>query len=280
MERLGRPSLILGAHRSGTSFLALNLSAMGLYLGDRLDWNQESVFFARMSEWLLRLAGGSWDNPAALRHALHDQATVEQLTQHVEEYLESHVYRTFRLLRGASPVPAWGWKDPRLAFTLPVWERVFPNARSVVIRRHGVDVAASLVSRERGLMQSPVASSRGLRWRMAALSVPRFDLKSLRCRTLDGAFSLWLEYARVIAELQLARPDSMLTVDFEALVADPTPTLERIAEFLGLDPPGESRGVRQPSADRAHAYRTDPGLVRFSEEPWVREGLAQLGYSQ
>ena len=39
----------------------------------------------------------------------------------------------------------WGWKDPRNVFTLPLWLRVFPEAKIIYIVRNGVDVAASLL---------------------------------------------------------------------------------------------------------------------------------------
>jgi hypothetical protein len=52
---------------------------------------------------------------------------------------------------------AWGWKDPRNSITLPVWLKLFPDARVIHIVRNGVDVAESLYRRQqRGFQEAKI----------------------------------------------------------------------------------------------------------------------------
>ncbi len=42
---------------------------------------------------------------------------------------------------------SWGWKDPRNTFTLPMWLKVFPNAKVIHVLRDKESVARSLMKR-------------------------------------------------------------------------------------------------------------------------------------
>src|SRR5205814_6378464 len=88
----------------------------------------------------------------------------------------------------------WGWKDPRSTFTLPMWLRIFPNAKVVSIERNGVDVAESLRAREVRILQAAPDYYR--RYRGLFFLHPRRGgfANSPRCLALEDAFALWEEY--------------------------------------------------------------------------------------
>ena len=57
------PILLSGMHRSGTSMVTDILNKCGLIIGNKLDSNNESLFFQRINIWMMSLLGSSWDNP-------------------------------------------------------------------------------------------------------------------------------------------------------------------------------------------------------------------------
>lgn len=132
-----QPVLILGMHRSGTSCLAGCLEAAGLYLGTvntaapfNKKGNREPEHIRDLHDALLDQNGASWDAPP--RQPLEWPADLlDQLQQ-----------RTADLARAQH----WGVKDPRSAFCLSGWKRLYVP-RYVVSYRHPSAVVSSLVRR-------------------------------------------------------------------------------------------------------------------------------------
>lgn len=105
------------------------------------------------------------------------------------QFLGLRKYAMLRSLWNVS-IP-WGWKDPRNTITLPIWLELFPNAKILHIRRHGVDVAQSL--RKRELILLHIRKKRSLLKDMLYF-VPftRTGIdNSPRCVELQGGFDLW-----------------------------------------------------------------------------------------
>lgn len=128
--------LILGMHRSGTSFLTKSLHEAGCYLGtdlladtmrDNLEGHWESRDAMQINEHLLQLAGGSWQSiPEQLQP---DPESDERMASFVHS-LETH--------------PVAGWKDPRTTITFPLWKPHLRDYRIVSALRHPMSVARSL----------------------------------------------------------------------------------------------------------------------------------------
>lgn len=165
-------AVILGMHRSGTSFLTHSLHEAGLYLGadlqtdvarDNLDGHWESREAMRINDRVLLLSGGSWlDVPAVLRG---DDETDRSMAAFVES------------LTARAPA---GWKDPRTTVTFPLWKPFLTNYRIIAALRHPMSVARSLETRE----QWPV--ERGLRlWT---------EYNEHLLRHVDGEDVLWFDY--------------------------------------------------------------------------------------
>lgn len=90
-------------------------------------------------------------------------------------------------------------KDPRLSLVQPLWEAVSRVPASILCVRHPAAVAESLRVRNQF--------------------------------TLDEGLFLWFRYN---AAARLNRPDAMV-VEYESLLADPMPQLDRVAEHIGVD---------------------------------------------
>lgn len=273
VDRTGRagPLILLGMHRSGTSMAARLLERLGVFMGWRKDSNHEADFFRHANEWLLSQAGGAWDHPEPVRTLLAHGAGRALAAEHLRLLMSSPRALSYTGARlGMRPLRpprgAWGWKDPRNTYTLPLWIDIFPDAKVLHMRRHGVDVAWSLVRRSRKSLESRTRAYRS-RKPLYVLRPRRGGfVESYRCATLDGALDLWLEYTREGRRQAASLCERAVDVQYEDLLERPVETLRSIVERLGL-PEGrmtveEATAMIRP--ERAFAYRHDDDLRAFA----------------
>jgi tetratricopeptide (TPR) repeat protein len=145
--------VVLGLHRGGTSLCAKIVSGLGFSLGPRLlqpgfdnpDGYYEHAEINRLHETLLTQLGATWDTAWSVREALdansltsEAHATVSQLKAVVAEQIE---------IGGGQ----WAFKDPRTAWLLPIWIRLFDDLKVtptwLLAVRNPCAVAASLQAR-------------------------------------------------------------------------------------------------------------------------------------
>lgn len=282
------PVIVTGMHRCGTTMLVRRLAALGGHFGARTDPNAEDYFFMRLNEWVMRRAGGAWDWPLPTRRYLAHERFFEDTAAFLARSVAARRFAEFTGGRALGAGP-WGFKDPRAVFTFPLWARVFPGAKLLVIRRNGVDAAHSLASREAARWQDGRGGDAYLRirplmgrWQDLLKSTESFEsyLFSTRCLTREDAFALWEEYVAE-AEALLARYDGpRLAVNYEALIAEPEPQLARVAEFCGLPaaPDAIREAARGIDRSRAYAFLDDGALLRFYETVRSSPGMRALGY--
>ncbi len=129
--------LILGMHRSGTSYLAGTLEEAGVYLGtmdsvreDNQKGNKELPVLQQLHDLVLKNNGGSWDLPPYNIKWTSFENNVRKLI--VSSFKEYKI---------------WGLKDPRLLFTLDSWFRYIDKPILTGIFRHPAKVYDSLKSR-------------------------------------------------------------------------------------------------------------------------------------
>jgi hypothetical protein len=139
--------LVLGMHRSGTSFVSGILDEAGFSLGEDLVGASESNpgghFESRrcigINDLILQRFGGTWDNPPpAVRSSF-------QIRWRIREFLAS--------FRDGKPISL---KDPRLVLTHHIWEPFLKKTSAIICIRNPLAVAKSLHARdglsvERGL---------------------------------------------------------------------------------------------------------------------------------
>ncbi len=145
------PIIILGMHRSGTSFATRALNLAGLWLGKdetlasiegrafsgNPKGNYENREIIRINDDLLENSGGSWNHIP-----YHIDPSKDQLTR-MENYI--------RYLTSDRPevFPRWGWKDPRTIMTLDIWKEIVKPQYLICMIRHPRLVADSLFKRNR-----------------------------------------------------------------------------------------------------------------------------------
>jgi hypothetical protein len=268
------PVIFIGMHRSGTSMLGRLLEELGMFFGARKDENNEAIFFQDLNEWLLGQCGARWDTPGAFKEYFWRNDEVLKWTElYIRNLLASPRCIQFLGVRrfalggiGGLNTP-WGWKDPRNTFTLPVWLRIFPNAKVVSIERNGVDVAQSLRTRENRILEDAPRFYR--KNRMAFFLRPRRSgfAHSPRCLALEDGFALWEEYTSEAGSMIGQLPaDRVLALRYEDVLENPVKWLGESATFCGLKVSNSQleSAVKNIRADRAKAYESDADLASFA----------------
>jgi hypothetical protein len=139
-----RPVCVLSAGRSGTSVLARALNILGLNLGPedamlpandhnvRGYWEQAAVV-ALNDDLLRRLGGTLWELPSVSQGWEADPGL-----QEVRERARRIVRETFAADR------RWAFKDPRTAFTWPLWRHIVGEMELLVCVRRCDEVVRSM----------------------------------------------------------------------------------------------------------------------------------------
>jgi hypothetical protein len=276
------PVLVIGMHRSGTRLLDEILARLGVFMGADRQADGESVSFMLINETIFHQCGTFWNEPMPVHFVLSDSELLERAAAVAREALIARFdnyagQRDQWPAGGGEDRPLFGWKDPRNTFTLPVWKRIFPNARVIHVLRHGVDVAGSLARRHGAALLAATGESPA-----AALTVIRDHalgiLSSRRGWNLAEALTMWEQYVEK-ARLELAEMgDRGLEIRFEDLLQRPDVLVPTIAQFCGVPVPARAEDAfARIDASRAYAYRQDPERVAFAEA--MRVILGRQGYT-
>ena len=279
--RQASPIVVIGMHRSGTRLAVDVLDMLGVFMGADRQGDAESITFMLLNEDLLHQCGAFWSEPMSAHFMLAEPRAAAQLAANARDIL------TAQLDRYAGPtgwhlqdvLPAFGWKDPRNTFTLPIWKQVFPNLRVVHVLRHGVDVAASLARRHAAALRAATGAAVP-----PALTVIRDHalgiLSSRRGWTLGEALTMWEQYVEKGREECAALGERAFELRYETLLERPDEVVPALAEFCGVVSPAAAQ--RQSVLDgleqsRAFAFRRDPELAAFAAAS--RDVLARHAYA-
>jgi hypothetical protein len=134
-------------------------------------------------------------------------------------------------------------------------------------KRHGVDVAHSLHTRELNMLADAAHFYR--KYRAIFFLRPRRGgfAHSPRCLTLDGGFSLWEEYTAQARDVISGLPaERRLVLRYEDTLANPVEALRQSAAFCGLSPSeSELTSVAgKVRAERAFAHELRPELKELA----------------
>lgn len=252
------PVFVGGCPRSGTTLVTSVLRDLGLDPGvpEGEIKPLEEPEFSAACEWMLRtLNGRTWDNPVQVNPSIRTTARLS-------------------LIKRRNAVR----KDPRLAATWRAWLEAFPNGRVILMIRHPLDVAASLVRRERAKpidlvdcapieQEAPGGPDE--------VTLTPWPIVSQACLSYHGAFRVWQKYERLIHSALSIHDydDRLLILRFEDLIEQPDEIVGQIADHAGLDL-GDYRLA--PNRLRRYAWRRDPKLVAMWEE--VKDEVPRWGY--
>lgn len=283
-----QPVIIIGMHRSGTSMLTRLLGTTGVLVGSRLTRNAESLFMNSLNYWIFQQSSATWDRPSGV----DDLLAHENIRPHVTGYLNgvTHGPATIRYL-GLSRwlkygslhgiAKPWAWKDPRNTFTLPLWLEVFPRARILHIKRHGVDVAQSLRLRHKRASENAIA-----RYRRRQSLYDNNPMAPKRggfghapaMASLHAGLELWRTYTERASRHVEDLGEQALELRFEDLLGAPERLLPGVLEFCGLnlDNLALRSAIDSIQPARKYAFEHDSELSAFARSN--AETLAALGY--
>jgi hypothetical protein len=130
--------LVLGMHRSGTSWLTRVVNLCGASLGGAVagpnPWNQtghwESLEGILVNDLILSSSGGSWDRPP-------EHLSCDHLIRWRMKWFLGGLHREGTAI----------WKDPRTVLTFPLWKPLLQRYSILAIIRHPLSVARSLQRR-------------------------------------------------------------------------------------------------------------------------------------
>jgi hypothetical protein len=244
--RLREPVFVVGAPRSGTTFLGSCIGAL-----PEVSYH----FEPRVTKAAARMVhDGTWSERRAARvfrasYGLLQMAAAEGGRRFVE-------------------------KNPENCFVVPFLLRTFPDARFVQIIRDGRDVAVSHA--EKPWLAASAAGSGGrgrggqawgpwARWWVERDRVAEFEAASDLTRTA-WAWRRFTESAQAsLAELP---PDRVLTVRYEDVVQHPEKAAWTIAPFFGHAEP--------PAPLLAALAEADPGSIGRWRQHLDEQGLADV----
>ena len=132
---------ILGCHGGGTSLVSALLRDLGVtmgldFMGDVKDYpTWEDKDFTRLNMRILHHAGGRWNHPPE-RQRITDLANNEGLMRDIKQTITKKTCRD-----------RWGFKDPRLPLTIPLYHPHLPNPHYIVVKRGRNAIARSIKSR-------------------------------------------------------------------------------------------------------------------------------------
>jgi hypothetical protein len=193
-------------HRSGTSLIANFMDAIGVDIGQDQkpadEWNAAGYWESRtifdIHEKILEQLNCNWQTPPLhLPVNWWRKPEIQQLKSGLLEFVRSECRRTDKI---------WGFKDPRTAILLPLWQEIFNELQLephyILAVRHPGSVAASL-SRRDGLSSSH-SQALWLSTNLDALSHTRNHLRAIV--DYDRWFDSGMEQAgTVVKSLNLPR---------------------------------------------------------------------------
>ena len=210
-----RTIIVLALHRTGSSLVAGMLDRLGVDMGatgdvtapDNPKGYYEDWDLVTINDRILELAGGNWYSPPPLE-------AIDQAGRRPEIRTALADWLAFRRKNGP-----WGFKDPRVCLTLPLFFNRLPNPLLICTHRNHLAMAGSLETRN----QIPIELGLGLGL--------QYDLRRL------GLLKAWPEVPR-------------LHLSYEALIEDGPAGLNRLAEFVGLPPTKDALAFIDPTLRR------------------------------
>ena len=272
MNKIG-PIIITGMHRSGTSLLSNILMQQGIFMGSKLDSNNESIFFQRINKWILSCIGSSWDNPQTLKDLENEDINV--IINRLGKALNSRFSKSLFLgkkdliyNKSLNEIDiVWGWKDPVNTFTLFIWKKIFPNSKIININRHPLDVSTSLINRESNLKSKDKESlfPEFLSSLLPVLSINKGDvLSSFNIKNINDGLKLYKKYFDEIESNKNLY--DVLDIKYEDLIMDSNKVLNEIFDYLDMNISDDEYQDIERILDKSRVYAFKNNKLDFDDK--------------
>ena len=277
------PVVIVGMHRSGTTILSKYLDEVGIFMGrfkDR-DENNESRFFIKINNWILRQFHSEWDNVDRYIEKNENWMINTQIEEDMKHYLNSWQLLKFtgkHRVDFNNPKVFWGWKDPRTSVTLDIWLKIFPNMKIIFTLRNPIDIAASLKKREEKVLGKNKGVKNKIKRRL--LRGNNLYQKSPSVLNIDYGVNLWNKYNQAFLQnVKEVDSDRIFYFTYEDFLLNPTEELEKLNSFLGVKDEINTSYLSSLDATRRFAFLKKPELVELYNRVKDEEFIKYWGYS-
>ena len=269
------PVIIFGMHRSGTTLITRLLGGLGVCFGKKAEQNGESVFFLKINQKILKLAGSKWSDPYDFdkNYYLRKPEIISFLSKKMSGFNSEIKYWPDNL----DGYKFWGWKDPRNTISLDIWTKQFPDAKLIHIYRNPIDVASSLMVRERRFDQSGK-----IRWNYNVLkNYLKLGVVAKRAPELidlQKGIKLWEFYVKRAFNFK----NNIYHIKYEDLLDDPKTIMSGLLDFMSLTSDKNvleiiSAGINKK---RKYSFLADKELVEAYESMKDDEFLKIFGYNK
>jgi hypothetical protein len=200
------PFIIIGMHRSGTSFLAKVMERSGIFMGVVKDHNYEAMHTLSLNQQTLWAADYNWHKPGVPDPQFWKTIPAKELYREHFKLSGRWAYWKNRLIN-----PAWGFKDPRNTFTLKMWLSLYPKAKVIHLHRDCLEITRSLQKRN---------------LRKGEVHLPALD---------DSAFcqDLCEKYQTQAKSYKKALGPNYIEVSYQALIEKNKSSLAELSKFCG-----------------------------------------------
>lgn len=274
--QLKNPIVVTGMHRSGTTMLTIILKQFGVFMGNKVEPNNESILFLKINEHLLKKGRATWYNPSPFLSSIDDNLPyyVRYTKYMMKKYLLVK-YSNKNNKIDHNKTYSWGWKDPRNIITIKIWKELFPQLKIINICRNPLDVANSLRIRE--LM----FTRKGAIWWYfrAVYNYYKFGLHVKRCPALlniNNGIKLWEEYVGASIKIK----ENVLNIKYEDLLSRPTKILEEILNFIEIEYNCHqiNKTIDLINTKRINSFINDSGLVDMYNKIKNNHLVIKFGY--
>jgi len=248
-EATERPVFVVGAPRSGTTFMAGSLGR----LPELVDLGEVGPLKVSIPE----LA------------ALPEDEAARRFRQTIERVRRLGLARRLRAVE----------QTPETSFVLAAAVRAYPRASVVLMVRDGRDVVCSLL--EKGWLSAERSGAddvglpygRHARFWVEPGRIDEFD------RASDARRAAWA-WRRYLTAARAAAPAATLEVRYEELAADPTAAAGTIAAHIGTEAEPLAEALREVHAESVGRWRRDLTDEQVADVEAEAGGLLrELGYS-
>ncbi|NOZ35177.1 MAG: hypothetical protein GXO80_07755 [Chlorobi bacterium] len=243
------PYLILGVHRSGTSLMSRIFEKAGVFTGKNQNINNEAKFFFDLNNQTLKKNNSTAYNFGTFLSKLQNEKFIneqaEQLKKTVEKKINSNFFGIKKLIKYqfAEEKIKWGFKDPRTVLLLPVWEKIFAEAKLLIIFRNPVDVCMSIYYFEQKRYLNKLKKRPDLKFEMQ----------------LENAFEVWENFTKILLATSKSDNHNSLTVKYEDLSKNEV--IQNIIEFT--ESKTDTKEIAKMIKRKTTAYKKPEGYERF-----------------
>ncbi len=270
------PIIILGMHRSGTTMITELLQQLGLFVGDKLDDNHESLFFFDLNKWIFEVGIAKTDYPYNLQ--LMNPNCKAEIVNVLDYHMSSSRRKKYlgnKRIKDIRDIDfKWGWKEPRNSFTLEFFKELFPDAKIIHIYRNPIDSANSYIKRD-----IERRNQFNLTWKKKIkrhFLIAKKYHQNFRLNNLQDGYNLWKEYVSKSFEWEPVFKERMITLKYEDFLDFPFEQMKTLADFCDLEvEEGKLKKlVEQVDSSRKYAFLSDKESMEFysqiKNEAWMK----------